>query len=73
MPQDEPTTMVREDRYDAQRIETKWFERWQQDASLYAAEPNSTKPKYYVLEMLPCTWGTYATMPLATRLPVLCG
>jgi len=45
--------MVREDRYDAQRIETKWFERWQQDASLYAAEPNSTKPKYYVLEMLP--------------------
>ncbi len=40
-------------RYDAQRIETKWFERWQQDASLYAAEPNSTKPKYYVLEMLP--------------------
>src|SRR5579872_3606755 len=53
MPQDEPTTMVREDRYDAQRIETKWFERWQQDAALYAAEPNSTKPKYYVLEMLP--------------------
>ena len=53
MPQDEQTTMVREDRYDAQRIETKWFERWQQDASLYAAEPNSTKPKYYVLEMLP--------------------
>jgi leucyl-tRNA synthetase len=40
-------------RYDAQRIETKWFERWQQDSSLYAAEPNSSKPKYYVLEMLP--------------------
>jgi leucyl-tRNA synthetase len=53
MPQDEQTTIVREDRYDAQRIETKWFERWQQDVSLYAAEPNSTKPKYYVLEMLP--------------------
>jgi len=53
MPQDEPTTMVREDRYDAQRIESKWSERWQEDASLYAAEPNSTKPKYYVLEMLP--------------------
>jgi len=53
MSQDEQTTMVREDRYDAQRIETKWFERWQQDPSLYAAEPNSTKPKYYVLEMLP--------------------
>jgi leucyl-tRNA synthetase len=53
MPQEEKTIMVHEDRYDAQRIETKWFERWQQDASLYAAEPNSTKPKYYVAEMLP--------------------
>ncbi len=42
-----------EDRYDPQRIETKWFERWQQDPSLYAAEHGSTKPKYYVLEMLP--------------------
>jgi leucyl-tRNA synthetase len=42
-----------DDRYDAQRIETKWFERWQQDASLYAAEPHTSKPKYYVLEMLP--------------------
>src|SRR5712692_1915199 len=42
-----------EDRYDAQRIESKWFERWQQDESLYRAEPTSTKPKYYVLEMLP--------------------
>ncbi|HEV7217509.1 MAG TPA: leucine--tRNA ligase [Terriglobales bacterium] len=40
-------------RYDAQRIETKWSARWQEDASLYSAEPNSTKPKYYVLEMLP--------------------
>jgi leucyl-tRNA synthetase len=57
MPQEEKTTVTREGqndvRYDAQRIEAKWFERWQQDASLYAAEPNSTKPKYYVLEMLP--------------------
>jgi leucyl-tRNA synthetase len=53
MPQEEKTIPVHEDRYDAQRIEAKWFERWQQDASLYAAEPNSTKPKYYVLEMLP--------------------
>ena len=43
----------RDERYDAQRVETKWFERWQQDASLYAAEPNSAKKKYYVLEMLP--------------------
>jgi len=43
----------RELRYDAQRIEAKWYERWQQDPSLYAAESHSTKPKYYVLEMLP--------------------
>ena len=42
-----------EERYDAQRVEMKWAERWQQDASLYAAEPDSTKKKYYVLEMLP--------------------
>src|SRR5579863_9228332 len=53
MQQEEKTIPVHEDRYDAQRIEAKWFERWQQDPSLYAAEPNSTKPKYYVLEMLP--------------------
>jgi len=53
MPQDEETAMVRDDRYDVQRIETKWFVRWQQNPLLYAAEPNSTKPKYYVLEMLP--------------------
>ena len=42
-----------DERYDPQRVETKWFERWQQDAALYAAEPDSTKKKYYVLEMLP--------------------
>jgi leucyl-tRNA synthetase len=49
----EEKTVVRDERYDAQRVETKWSERWQQDPALYAAEPNSTKPKYYVLEMLP--------------------
>ncbi len=61
MPQEENASVVRghrpddpnEVRYDAQRIEAKWSERWQQDDSLYAAEPNSIKPKYYVLEMLP--------------------
>ena len=57
MPQEEKTTEIREGRdearYDAQRIEAKWFERWQQDPSLYAAEPHSTRQKYYVLEMLP--------------------
>src|SRR5438876_75400 len=42
-----------DDRYHPQRIETKWYERWQQDDSLYRAEATSTLPKYYVLEMLP--------------------
>jgi leucyl-tRNA synthetase len=42
-----------DERYDPQRVETKWFERWQQDPALYAAEPDSKKKKYYVLEMLP--------------------
>src|SRR5579871_5294240 len=42
-----------DERYDARRVEMKWFERWQKDASLYAAEPDSAKKKYYVLEMLP--------------------
>jgi leucyl-tRNA synthetase len=43
----------REDRYNAQSIEQKWMDRWQADPALYAAEAHSTKPKYYVLEMLP--------------------
>jgi leucyl-tRNA synthetase len=42
-----------DDRYDAQRVEMKWSERWQKDSQLYAAERDSTKKKYYVLEMLP--------------------
>ncbi|MGA9814065.1 MAG: leucine--tRNA ligase [Terriglobales bacterium] len=57
MPKEEKSTDIREGRdegrYDAQRIEAKWFERWQQDSSQYAAEPHSTRQKYYVLEMLP--------------------
>jgi leucyl-tRNA synthetase len=52
MPQDDKTA-VRDERYDAQRVEMKWSERWQQDPALYAADVNSTAPKYYVLEMLP--------------------
>jgi leucyl-tRNA synthetase len=48
-----PAPRATDERYDAQRVETKWFERWQQDPALYAAEPDSTKKKYYVLEMLP--------------------
>ncbi len=53
MHQEEKSVTTRDERYDAQRIEQKWSERWQSDPSLYAAEVKSTKPKYYVLEMLP--------------------
>src|SRR5580700_1889578 len=42
-----------DERYDPQRVETKWAERWRSDPQLYAAEPGSAKKKYYVLEMLP--------------------
>src|ERR1035438_8151479 len=42
-----------DERYDAQRIEKKWNDRWQSDPLLYAADAHPTKPKYYVLEMLP--------------------
>jgi len=41
-----------EKQYDSKQIEMKWHERWQ-DGALFRAEENSTKPKYYVLEMLP--------------------
>src|SRR5437763_6032289 len=52
MPPDEQT-VVRDEPYNAQQIEEKWSARWQQDPALYAAEPDSKKQKYYVLEMLP--------------------
>ncbi len=44
---------ARDERYNARAVEEKWAERWQSDPSLYAAEAHPTKPKYYVLEMLP--------------------
>src|SRR6266852_4124995 len=57
MPQQENSRVTsgdhKDERYDAHRVESKWFDRWQQDASLYAAEPDSAKKKFYVLEMLP--------------------
>ncbi len=46
-----------EKNYDPQRIEMKWYERWQ-DAALYRAEVDPSRPKYYVLEMLPYPSGT---------------
>ena len=41
-------------RYNPAEIEPRWQERWATQPDLYAAEPaGSSKPKYYVLEMLP--------------------
>ncbi|MGB9031521.1 MAG: leucine--tRNA ligase [Acidobacteriaceae bacterium] len=43
-----------EGRYNFAEIEARWQARWESQPELYAAEPaSSTKPKYYVLEMLP--------------------
>ena len=41
-----------EKQYDHNQIELNWLERWDHEP-LYAAEENSSLPKYYVLEMLP--------------------
>ena len=43
--------------YDHQAIELKWLERWK-DATFYKAEEDPSKPKFYVLEMLPYPSGT---------------
>ncbi|MGA2132380.1 MAG: leucine--tRNA ligase [Bryobacteraceae bacterium] len=43
--------------YDHNQIELKWHARWE-DATFYKAEENSSRPKYYVLEMLPYPSGT---------------
>jgi leucyl-tRNA synthetase len=54
MPQEtQEKKTIRDERYNPQSVEPKWYERWLQDPALYAAEMTSTKPKYYVLEMLP--------------------
>src|SRR5580700_6702999 len=52
-----PSTPMPEKPYDHARIELKWFEQWQH-ADFYKAEENSSKPKFYVLEMLPYPSGT---------------
>ncbi|MGD0015192.1 MAG: leucine--tRNA ligase [Bryobacteraceae bacterium] len=44
--------------YDHKTIELKWLERWENAPGLYRAEEDSSKPKYYVLEMLPYPSGT---------------
>jgi leucyl-tRNA synthetase len=49
-----PPQRQADDRYDPHRIEEKWHARWQAEPKLFAADPaDSTRKKYYVLEMLP--------------------
>ena len=43
--------------YDPNQIELQWHARWE-NADFYKAEENSSKPKFYVLEMLPYPSGT---------------
>ncbi|MGB2899334.1 MAG: leucine--tRNA ligase [Candidatus Acidiferrum sp.] len=43
--------------YDPQKIEAKWQKRWA-DARVFESEVDPSKPKYYVLEMLPYPSGT---------------
>jgi leucyl-tRNA synthetase len=54
MPDPNTQAEPRDERYTPQPIEEKWSARWQQDPTLYKSEdPDSKRPKYYVLEMLP--------------------
>ncbi len=39
--------------YDHKEIELKWHDRWMADPNLYKPLADRSKPKYYVLEMLP--------------------
>ena len=43
--------------YDPQKIEEKWQKRWA-EARVFESEVDPSKPKYYVLEMLPYPSGT---------------
>ena len=43
--------------YEPQRIEEKWQRRWE-EARVFETEADPSKPKYYVLEMLPYPSGT---------------
>jgi leucyl-tRNA synthetase len=43
--------------YDPQKIEGKWQKRWA-EARVFESEADPSKPKYYVLEMLPYPSGT---------------
>ena len=39
--------------YDPQTIETKWQKMWQEQNAFHAEDNDASRPKYYLLEMLP--------------------
>ena len=44
--------------YDSQRIEAKWQKIWEEQHAFLAVDEDTSRPKYYLLEMLPYPSGT---------------
>jgi len=44
--------------YDSQRVETKWQKVWEEQDAFRAEDGDASRPKYYLLEMLPYPSGT---------------
>ena len=44
--------------YDPQRIEAKWQKVWEEQKAFHAEDGDTSRPKYYMLEMLPYPSGT---------------
>ena len=44
--------------YDSQRIEAKWQKVWDEQGAFHAEDGDASRPKYYLLEMLPYPSGT---------------
>jgi len=44
--------------YDSQRIEAKWQKVWDEQGAFHAEDADASRPKYYLLEMLPYPSGT---------------
>ena len=44
--------------YDPQAVEAKWQKIWQEQNAFHAEDNDTSRPKYYLLEMLPYPSGT---------------